>query len=72
MTLQEVITKFFKEERTKYFHPSDRQGECYLRYHFEGGGVTIEMGTTDEGEITVFVTKDAVKLDTFLNLLIHG
>lgn len=68
-TLRQVIDKHFKEDRTKFFHPSDRQGECYLRYHFDGG-VEITMGTND-GEIVVLFTSDPERLDKFITLILY-
>lgn len=70
MTLREVLEKYFKGKRHLDFHPSDRLGDCYIRYHLDGG-VMIEMGSSG-GETEIFFTREPEKLDAFLNLLIYG
>jgi hypothetical protein len=69
MTLTDVVERYFKGERVINFHPSDRQGDCHLRYHFDNGA-ELWMGTED-GEILVMFTKDAEKLEKTIQLLIY-
>lgn len=70
MTLRDVIEKYFKEERTLNFHPSDTQGDCYLRYRLNEGA-SIVMGSDEGEEVTVFFTRSPETLDVFLKLLIY-
>lgn len=79
MTLQEVLDKYFRDERMVYFHQSDHhkqiEGDTFLRYYEKSGygGKKIELWFGgDNGEVCILCTDDPEKLETLINLIING
>lgn len=73
MKTQEVLNKYFKDEKTIFFNISDiyrmNYGEPYLTYS-KDGGIHLFLCNND-GEICILHTTDGNKLEKVINDLIY-
>lgn len=74
MTTQDVLDRYFKDDKTLYFQQSDAHravaGDTYLRYR-KSGGVELWLGG-DEGEVCVLHTQDGDVLEQMIKLIMHA
>ncbi len=71
MKLDEVIYKYFKDDRTRFYKAPDRiDQDNYMRYRYEGDRVIITVGS-NEGELDLFVIDNPELLDKILHMVIY-
>lgn len=73
-TIDRVIEKYFKGERSRYFHSSDAhrniEGDTYLTYrNSDRGRIELYLGG-DNGECCITVTDNPDKLETLITNII--
>lgn len=74
----DIIEKYFKGERTLFFHSSDLHknmaGDTYLRYEFKasslGERVVVWFGC-DDGEMPIKVCSTPSKLEELIKAIIY-
>lgn len=75
MITEDVLYKYFRDERMKYFHSSDAhkniEGDTYLTYRKYGDGRTELYLGGNNGEVCLCVTDNAEKLDSLINLILY-
>lgn len=73
MSTQEVLEKYFKGERSLYFHQSDShhtiEGDTYLRFE-KTGRIEIWFGGNN-GEMCLTSTQDPTKLEEIIKAMIY-
>lgn len=73
MTTQDVLEKYFKDEKMIYFCSSDKlrmiEGEPYLRYQ-KDNGVQLWAGGNN-GEVCIMVTSNGDDLETLIKAIIY-
>lgn len=75
MTMKAVLTKYFGEERTRYYQSSDAhkaiEGDPYLRYETPSrDSVALYVGG-DNGDVCITVCTDPERLDKLLDAILH-
>jgi hypothetical protein len=74
MDIQQVLDKYFKDEKTLYFHQSDQhsaiEGDTYLKYA-KNGGIELWMGGNNS-EVCILFTRDSEVLEKMIYLIING
>ena len=74
MNTQEVIEKYFRDEKILRFHSSDKlavvEGESYLRYN-KNAGINLWVGG-NSGEVCIIVTTDGEDLEKLIKAIIYG
>jgi hypothetical protein len=72
--LEDVIEKYFRDEKTLNFHPADAIfDDQYLRWEYhqhERNKILISIGSND-GEVRVNIFTEADKLEQFIKLAIY-
>jgi hypothetical protein len=72
MNTQEILEKYFKEERTLYFQSSDAhqqiEGDTYLRYE-KTGKIEVWFGGNN-GEMCLCATTDPGKLESIIKAMV--
>lgn len=73
MTTQEVLDKYFKDDKRLFFHSSDRlvniEGDTHLSYEKTG---KIELWFNgNNGSVCLMCTSDAEKLEALIKILIY-
>jgi len=73
-TIRNILYKFFKNEKTIYFHSSDHhkqiEGDTYLRYNMNEK-VEIWFGGNN-GEVCLVCTNNVTTLEKLLSSIIFG
>lgn len=73
MTTQEVLEKYFKDERTLYFQTSDAmaniEGDSYLRYE-KTGKIELWFGG-NSGECCLMCTTNGDELESLIKAIIQ-
>ncbi len=74
MTTQEVLDKYFKGEKSLYFHSSDAlgqiEGDTYLRYA-KTGKIELWFGG-NSGEVCLLCTTNGEALEALIRAIIYG
>jgi hypothetical protein len=74
MDTQEVLDKYFRDERTKYFDQPDAlrsiNGDTYLTYK-KDGGIQLWYGTND-AEVCLMITRDGEELENMIQMMLYG
>ena len=72
--LEQVIYKYFGDEKIKYYHPADSIfDDQFLRWEYhkhKRNEILITIGSND-GEVRVKVFTDAKELEDFIKLVIY-
>jgi hypothetical protein len=72
--LEKILDKYFKDEKTKYYHPWDSIfDEQFIRWSYhqhKRNEILIELGSNN-GDVAVKVFTDANELEQFIKLIIN-
>lgn len=73
--LEQVLDKYFHDERILYFHPGDAiAADHYLRWEYfrnERRKILISIGSND-GEIQLKIFENSELLEQFIRLIIYN
>jgi len=68
--MRDVLYKYFKDDRCKYYHPSDAiADEHYITYEWRGDKIVLSIGC-NEGQVPVFVCKSSEELESKIKFII--
>lgn len=71
--MSEVLSKYFGEERFKYYHPADLiADEHYLRHKISTNGKVIIIVGCQNGEVPVGLFSEAEELEKCIKSLLYG
>ncbi len=72
--LEDVIEKYFKDRKPRYYHPADAiNDDQYIRWEYFNGDrkqILISLGSND-GEVRVRVFANPKSLEDFIKLVIY-
>lgn len=73
MTINDVLYKYFKDEKVLYFQSSDRhksiEGDTYLKYE-KAGGIELWFGGNN-GEVCLICTTDPERIESIIEAIIR-